>query len=67
MKEKNITFNLSNNSYEILKYLSISLNKDFNTILKESLQLYFDKQDLTVIQKRLNEKNIKVDDFFKEL
>ena len=66
---KPTTFTLSLELLEDLDYMSKELGKKKTAIVSEALEMYMDYQDLQLAKKRLNDnsKNIKADDFFKEL
>lgn len=64
---KPTTFTLSLELIEDLNTLSNELGKKKTTIITEALEMYMDYQDLQLAKKRLDDNNIKADDFFKEL
>ncbi len=64
---KPTTFTLPLPLLEELDRLSKELGKKKTAIVTEALEMYLDMNDLKVAQSRLGDKNIKADDFFKEL
>jgi predicted DNA-binding protein len=64
---KPTTFTLPLSLLEELDQLSKSLGKKKTAIVTEALEMYMDYNDLKEAEKRLDDKNIKADDFFKEL
>jgi len=64
---KPTTFTLPLPLLEELDQLSKSLGKKKTAIVTEALEMYMDYNDLKEAEQRLDDKNIKADDFFKEL
>ena len=64
---KPTTFTLPLSLLEELDQLSKSLGKKKTAIVTEALEMYMDYNDLKEAEQRLDDKNIKADDFFKEL
>jgi len=64
---KPTTFTLPLALLSELDSLANELGKKKTAIVTEALEMYMDMNDLKVAQSRLNDKNIKADDFFDEL
>ncbi len=61
------TFTLPLPLLEELDTLAKKLGKKKTAIVKEALEMYLDMHELEIAQSRLNDKNIKAEEFFKEL
>ena len=61
------TFTLPLPLLEELDTLAKKLGKKKTAIVKEALEMYLDMYELEIAQSRLNDKNIKAEEFFKEL
>ena len=64
---KPITITLPLELIAQLDSLAKESGKKKTSIVSEALEMYLDFNDIKVAQSRLNDKNIKADDFFKEL
>ena len=64
---KPATFTLPLYLLEELDNLSKEYGKKKTSIVTEALEMYLDMHDIKIAQNRLNDKNIKAEDFFKEL
>ena len=64
---KPTTFTLPLSLLDELDSLAKELGKKKTAIVTEALEMYMDMNDLKVAENRLNDKNIKADDFFDEL
>ena len=64
---KPITITLPLELIAQLDSLAKETGKKKTSIVSEALEMYLDFNDIKVAQSRLNDKNIKADDFFKEL
>ncbi len=64
---KPTTFTLPLTLLAELDNLAKDLGKKKTAIVAEALEMYMDMNDLKVAESRLNDKNIKADDFFDAL
>jgi len=64
---KPITITLPLELIAQLDSLAKESGKKKTSIVSEALEMYLDFNDIKVAQSRLKDKNIKADDFFKEL
>lgn len=64
---KPTTFTLSLELLDDLDSMSKELGKKKTAIVSEALEMYMDYQDLQLAKKRVDDKNIKADEFFKDL
>ncbi len=64
---KPTTFTLPLTLLDELDALAKELGKKKTAIVTEALEMYLDFNDLKQAEKRLDDANIKADDFFKEL
>lgn len=64
---KPTTFTLSLGLLDDLDSMSKELGKKKTAIVSEALEMYMDYQDLQLAKKRVDDKNIKADEFFKDL
>ena len=64
---KPTTFTLPLPLLKELDTLSKELGRKKTSIMVEALEMYLDMHDLKIAESRLKEKNIKADEFFKEL
>ena len=64
---KPTTFTLSLTLLDELDGLAKELGKKKTAIVTEALEMYLDFNDLKHAEQRLDDTNIKADDFFKEL
>ncbi len=53
----NINFSLSSDTIENLQTFSEILNKNYNTILNEALEQYFDNEQQKLLEKNLEDEN----------
>jgi len=64
---KPTTFTLPLSLLSELDSLAKDLGKKKTAIVTEALEMYMDMNDLKIAQSRLNDENIKADDFFDAL
>jgi len=64
---KPTTFTLPLTLLDELDGLAKELGKKKTAIVTEALEMYMDMNDLRQAERRLDDKNIKADDFFEEL
>ena len=64
---KPTTFTLPLTLLDELDSLAKELGKKKTAIVTEALEMYMDMNDLKVAEDRLNDKNVKADDFFDAL
>lgn len=64
---KPTTFTLPLTLLDELDSLAKELGKKKTAIVAEALEMYMDMNDLKEAERRLQDKNVEADDFFKEL
>ncbi len=57
MNNDNINFSLSSDTIENLHTFSQILNKDYNTMLNEALEQYFEDEQQKLLEKNLEDEN----------